>query len=235
MIRIAIAEDNRQDAQRLQNFLARYQQEQGVTLHATVFADGLDLLEQAEQPWDIIFLDIQMTHLDGMKTAQKLRETDPNVVLIFITSMARYAVQGYQVNALDYLIKPVDYTQFTFSMAKALAVLERNQRKYLMLPMGDQRYKVPCNDILYMEVLDHDLHIVTPNQTYVMRGSLNEMERGLEGCHFARCSHSFLVNLGSVVSVGRDTVQVPGHELPISRPKRKQFLQALSDYLGVEL
>ena len=75
----------------------------------TVFADGVDILEDYRAVYDIIFLDVEMKHLDGMTTAERIRQMDADVILIFITNMAQYAIRGYSVGALDYVLKPVPY------------------------------------------------------------------------------------------------------------------------------
>lgn len=233
MIRIAIVEDSASDAALLQKHITRYQKDHASEFSVKVFTDGVDLMDDYVPVWDVIFLDIQMRHSNGMETAERIRRVDTSVVLIFITSLSHYAIQGYQVNALDYILKPINYIQFSMSMWKAEDLLARNARKYLLLPDGDEKVKVATEDILYMEVADHDLKVVTETKTYLMRSSLNEMERSLQGQHFSRCNHCYLVNLRNVQKVGKETVTVPGHSLPMSRAKKSQFLKELSLYLEI--
>lgn len=235
MAEIAVVEDNPQDAALLEQHLSRYREATGTPLSVTLFSDGAALLEPYTPRWDLILLDIQMAQMDGMETARHIRRQDEEVILVFVTSMAQYAVEGYRVNALDYLLKPVTYPQIKLSMDRVMALLRRNERRSILLPQEDRQVKVSVADILYAEVQNHELSVVTLSETYRLRATLNDLERRLEGANFARCNRHYLVNLRNVTSVGRDSVTVGGHELPFSRPMRKPFLQAYAAYLGVEL
>ena len=130
------------------------------------------------------------------------------------------------------MLKPITYAQFSMKLKKALVLLKKKEEKYLLLPVDERKERVSTNDILFIEVKNHNLHIVSRNKTYVMRCSMQQMERELAECHFVRCSNSYLVNLKNVTGVRKETVMAGEYELPVSRPKKKQFLKALSDYLG---
>ena len=109
MIRVAIVEDDAEVQGVLQEYVRRYTRQYGTEFEVTVFADGVDILEDYRAVYDIIFLDVEMKHLDGMTTAERIRQMDADVILIFITNMAQYAIRGYSVGALDYVLKPVPY------------------------------------------------------------------------------------------------------------------------------
>lgn len=235
MLRIAIAEDEPACAKQLQDFIDRYAGERGLEAAATWFSDGLELVEQYAPVWDILFLDIQMAHLNGMETARRIRRQDPDVTLVFITNLARYAIQGYEVDASDFILKPLEYDRFRVRMDKLTARLARKQGAFVVLPLAEQKIRVAVEDILYAEVVDHDLQVVTAKQRYLMRCSLQEMERMVEGHGFSRCNRCYLVNLRRVTGVEKDAVRVGKYSLPISRPRKKQFLRELSDCLGAEL
>mgnify|MGYP000060856764 FL=1 len=112
MIRVAIVEDDAEVQGVLQEYVRRYTRQYGTEFEVTVFADGVDILEDYRAVYDIIFLDVEMKHLDGMTTAERIRQMDADVILIFITNMAQYAIRGYSVGALDYVLKPVPYFAF---------------------------------------------------------------------------------------------------------------------------
>ena len=120
MAKIAVVEDNAAVRQELCGFIAQYAQESGQLLEVTPFADGSQIVEPYRPGFDIIFLDIEMPTLGGMPTAERIRLLDPDVVLIFVTNMAQYAIRGYEVDALDFVLKPVSYYQFSTKLDRAL-------------------------------------------------------------------------------------------------------------------
>ena len=127
MAQIAVVEDN--DAMRAQlcGFIAQYAQESGHQLDVTAFSDGAQLVEPYRPGFDIIFLDIEMPTLGGMPTAERIRRQDPDVVLVFVTNMAQYAIRGYEVDALDFVLKPVSYYQFSTKLERALQRIRRRR------------------------------------------------------------------------------------------------------------
>ena len=128
MVRIAIVEDEKEYQDILLSYIERYQTEYFADLTTTVYADGMDLVDEYHGGYDILLMDIKMKHLDGMKAARKIRSIDQAVVIIFITTMAQYAVAGYEVDALDFVLKPVDYARFEPKLTKAIGLVEK-QRK----------------------------------------------------------------------------------------------------------
>ena len=116
MIRIAIVEDDRHDREALKKCLNRYEKENQMKFSVTEFQDGEDIVTDYTASYDLIILDIEMAFLNGMKAAEKIRELDTNVIIIFITNMPQYAIQGYKVNALDYILKPISYLSIQSSI-----------------------------------------------------------------------------------------------------------------------
>lgn len=115
MIRVAIVEDEAKIREQLMGYVQRYTRQYGTAFEVKTFADGLEILEDYRPAYDLILLDIEMKHMDGMETARRIRELDPEVMLVFITNMAQYAIKGYAVGALDYVLKPVPYFAFRSS------------------------------------------------------------------------------------------------------------------------
>ena len=232
MISIAVVDDEQAFSDSLSRMIRQYAKENGLEVEITCFQDGMDIADDFKARWDIIFLDIQMKLLDGLATARRIRTCDRDVVLIFITTMAQYAINGYEVDAFDYILKPLSYPQFEIRMNKAVREVEKKKvHTFVHLKKYSDIIRVSTDDILYIEVMGHTLRYVTDGETYEKRATIGEAEKELEGLPFARCSLSYLVNLKRIDRVGKDSVFTGGKELPISRNRKKEFLQAFSDYL----
>lgn len=232
MIKIAVVEDDNGCAQRLCSFLERYGREKNEKLEVVHFSNGAELVRDYRPIWDVLLLDIEMPEMDGMMVARRVREVDGEVVIIFITNMGQYAIRGYEVDALDFLLKPVGYFPFSMKLDKALRYARSRQDTTLILSQEDGLRRVAARDICYVEVSLHRIHVHTLNGVISAPGSLAEIESQLAGEPFVRCNKGYLVNLRHVNLVRGDTVLVAGEDLLISRRKRKEFLQAVTDYYG---
>ena len=232
MAKIAVVEDNDAVRAELCGFIAQYAQESGSQLDVTPFSDGAQVVEPYRPGFDIIFLDIEMPTLGGMPTAERIRLLDPDVVLIFVTNMAQYAVRGYEVDALDFVLKPVNYYQFSTKLARALQRIQRRRGGQITLQTPGGAQQLDTDDILYLETRDRLLHYHTADKVWSVRGSLLKSEKELEPYHFARCNQCYLVNLRHVKGVQDDLVQVGEERLEISRRQRAAFLAAVASYVG---
>ena len=157
MLRVAVAEDNPKDRERLLSFLKKYGEEKDVQIEVAEYTDGSELLDQYRPCYDVIFLDVEMPQMDGMKAAEKIRETDEEVILIFITNMAKYAIRGYEVQALDYVLKPVKYEAFTVKMDKVKRLAEKKKDKSISIKT--LRHPIPQLDSRqYRRIADSRTH-----------------------------------------------------------------------------
>ena len=227
MIRIALVEDEAEVRAQLQGYVQRHTRQYGTEFEVTEFADGMELLDDYRPVYDILFLDVEMKHLDGMETARRVRELDKDVIIVFITNMAQYAIGGYAVGALDYVLKPVPY--FAFSQQ-----LRRRARHYLALPVEGGMRRLDSSLIYYLESEGHRVHFYTEEGDFVAAGTLKAFEEKLAERPFARCNGGYRVNLAQVKGVQQGMVQVGPYELQVSRPRRKAFLAALADHIGGE-
>ena len=232
MIRVAIVEDEAEIREQLMGYVQRYTRQYGTAFEVKTFADGLEILEDYRPAYDLILLDIEMKHLDGMETARRIRELDPDVMLVFITNMAQYAIKGYAVGALDYVLKPVPYFAFSQQLQKVEEQLRRRTRHYLAVPVEGGLRRLDTARIYYIESEGHRVHFYTEEGDFAAPGALKALEEKLADRPFARCNSGYLVNLAQVQAVQQNTVEVGPYELQVSRPKRKSFLAALTDYIG---
>lgn len=232
MAKIAVVEDNTAVREELCGFIAKYAQESGRKLDVTPFADGSQIVEPYRPGFDIIFLDIEMPTLGGMPTAERIRMQDPDVILIFVTNMAQYAIRGYEVDAMDFVLKPVSYYQFSTKLERALQRIRRRRGGQIALQVGGGVQLLDTDDILYLETRERLLHYHTADNTWSVRGSLLKAEKELAPYHFARCNQCYLVNLRHVRGVQDDIVQVGEERLEISRRQRTSFLAAVAAYVG---
>lgn len=232
MITIAVVEDSPKAMEQMKQFLERYRQEHSLDFQASFYPDSVAFLEQYRPQYDIIFLDVVMPGIDGMETARRIRAQDADVILVFVTRMAQLALKGYEVQAMDFLVKPLNYDAFELRMGLLLERLPRQRPKSLLISTRDGKWRIVIDRLIYVEVIKHKLFYHTEDGTFETGGTMKEAEEQLEGCAFSRCDNSLLVNLRFVTWVGQNELTAGGCRLKISRPRRKLFLQELSDYVG---
>ena len=229
---IAVVEDTLETRNQIVSFIERFEQEANESFLVHIFQDGDEIIDEYVPKYDIIFLDIEMKRLDGMKTAEKIRALDKDVILIFITNMSNYAVKGYQVDALSFLLKPLPYFAFSVELKKSVERLKNKKQNFVIIPTQKGIEKVNTSDILYIESIKHQLVFVTKDKTYTMVGTLKDMEKKLKVHHFFRSNSCYLVNLATVTGVEENNLRINEHELRISRPRKKDLMKALTDYIG---
>lgn len=232
MIQIAIVEDDHNYAQSLQKYIARYEEESGRHFQVTRFEDGEDIVENYSGSYDIILMDIEMRFMDGMTAAAEIRKRDSQVVIIFITNMPQYAMKGYAVEALDYVLKPINYYAFSQRLDRALSRMDHRKKKYLNIISRNGIRKIDVSDIYYIEVQDHDLCFHTKNGNINQRGTMKEMEEKLEKELFFRCNKCYLINLEYVTGFDGSNVLIENEEVQVSRARKKELMDALNDYMN---
>ena len=231
-MRILICDDDLSITQSLSQIIKTYFNKKKVNnLDIITFNDGDSLLSDKSQK-DIVFLDVEMPGLNGIETAKELRHMDSNVVIMFITNMAQYAIHGYEVEAVDYVLKPLSYADFEMKVQKALRYIARNEDANVKLCTKDGMVHLAVSDIYYIEVRSHYLIYHTTREEYMVRGVMKETEEQFAKYHFARCSHGYLINLKYVQSVNGNIVTVAGEEITLSRSKKNNFMEAFARYIG---
>ncbi len=232
VVNIAVVEDEENYRNTLTEYIRRFQEEEGIRCPMHVFKNGMEFLVDFKPVYDVVFMDIEMPVISGLETAKHMRETDKEVSLIFVTRMGQYAINGYEVGALDFILKPVGYYNFSLKLKKAIAA-SRRTGKCISVGNGENVRKVNLGEVLYIEVLNHELVYHTAGGNISARGSLSEREKALEGDNFSRCNNCYLVNMNKIAEIRGVTLLLEnGEELAISRSRKAAFQEKFIEFLG---
>lgn len=233
MPNIALVEDEPEAADVLASFIARYAGEKGLELTVTRFGNAMDF-EMTHQHFDLVFMDIQMPGINGMEAAQLMRTYDSETPIIFVTNLAQYAVRGYSVDALDFVVKPVEYHDFAMRLDRAVRIMTRNARSTIALPTEDGVAVVAHSDLLFVDMLKHDVcYHLADGRVLRERGTMRATAQRLGEDEFVKVSSGCLVNMGCVTRIGAESVTVAdGTELFFSRSQKKAALERLANFVG---
>ena len=177
-------------------------------------------------------MDIDMPGRNGIEASRALRERNQSIVLLFVTNLAQYAIAGYEVDALDYILKPINYFSFKLKIQKALETVRRVQGTLLTIASDHGQQLVRDSEIFYIEVQGHNLIYHTLHGDLTATGTLKQIEAQLKPSGFYRCNYCYLVNLRHVGFLDGSEVTVGQYKLQISRNRRKEFLQQLTQFYG---
>lgn len=235
MIRVGIAEDESSCMQELITSLHRYEKENGVNFDIKSFRGAMALLEDYRPVYDILFLDIEMPFLDGLSAAQKIYDIDKHVMIVFVTRIAKYAVQSYDVQAADYILKPLHYPTFSMKLARILRRIHCSEKKFVILQGKSFVRRLATDEICYIEVMDHWLTYYTVSEQLVVKGTMHNCIQELDSETFVRINNCYLINLGFFQGIRGDIAYVNGQPLKISRNRRREFLETVLRYQRGEL
>lgn len=235
MLRVAIVEDAPRELALLQKHLQNYADERGLTFEFAAFGDATAFLDRYRANYDIVFMDIELPGMDGMEAAHRLRAMDRQVALIFVTNMAQFAVKGYEVDALDYIVKPVKYGSLRVKLDRAVARC-RAAAEAITITQQSGTLRLLLRELLYIEVNGHRLTYHTEQGVFEGSGSLQEAEDKLRPKGFLRCNKCYLVNQRQVRGMQGNLLQLSnGETLQISRLRKKSLLEEMADSMGNDI
>lgn len=230
-MRIAIVDDEQTMREQLAEYIERFAGERKLPLEVCSLPSGDALLNGTDRSFDIIIFDIDMPGTSGLDSARRIRETDEKVVILFVTNIAQYAINGYEVDAVDYVIKPVGYYDFAMKFQKAVRRAERNRGTQLVIDTVNGPAVLNTDDVLYVEVMGHYVIYHTAGGEFRVRASMKEHEDALRAYHFARCHKSYLINLKQLKAVNGSEVVAGEYSVPLGRAYKDSLLNEYMKYL----
>jgi len=233
-IKLAIVEDNHGESKYLHDLIGEYCLINNISSEVATFSSAEDFFASWPIELDILFLDIMLDEINGIEIATKVRKSNERVMITFTTSNPQFSLSGYAVDALDYLIKPVSKELLFRTLDKAIHRLDISRHNYFTVNNNDGFFVINTMDIHYIELLNRKLIIHTKSGPVTCLRTLQYMEVQLPDTFF-RCHNTFLVNLQAVESVQGPDIVVAGNTIPISKHRRKDFIRALTNFVGDKL
>lgn len=230
MLLVSIVDSNGKDVHQLHSVLEDYFNRINTSYVEQVFKTGVEFIQSAQNS-DIVFMDMQLDKLDGLETARIMRKLGSQAQLIYTAKSAERAICGYEVDALDFLLKPVSANAVSFALDKAMKRLESATSTSLALKLPNGMASISSNDITYVEVFDHNLVFHTVRGEFNVRGRLSKVYEMLDPERFILCNRSFLVNLRYVSGIWSDHVLVGNTKITVSKSHRKEIVSRFSAYL----
>ena len=239
-IRIAILEDDTREAEETCTMLARFFRNSIYAYSVETYSSSAEFLSLPFVKYDLLFLDILLDgeEINGVDVANKIREQNPLITLVFLTKSIHFAVDGYKVNAVDYIVKPLVYEEFLLKMHKIIDIMSHVIDKDILLKSVDGVARLKESDIVYVEVIKHYLHFhCKDGRVIIARGTIKDYADELS-TRFARCGNSFIVNLSYVAKIGKTDVFVSYGDdrletVPLTKSFRDSFLLTFTEYCGV--
>lgn len=232
MLHIAICDDELEFVYHLRKMIEQYANETGEEVRISTYNDGVELIESYDTTIDLIFLDIQMEDLDGLKAAEQIRQMDEKVGIIFLTSLKQYALEGYKYQAINYIVKPLKYIRLKVELNHWKEKYKK-KNPYIVVRNDSGSFKVELSTLHYAETYKRNVLLHTGEKNIICYKNMKELEKELEQYGFFRCHTGFLVNMAFVKQVEKLEVElISGEVIYVSKPKKKEFMIALAGYWG---
>lgn len=233
MIKIAICDDEITMVNLIKQKLSLRLEQLGREFTISCYTEAAELLNILDD-FDLLYLDIQMPEQDGMELAKKIRKRNRECIIIFVTAFDKYVFDSFEVGALDYLCKPIDDTKFCKALDRAMNRIEERSGKSLFIQTMSWCKSVRLSTIYYCEVINRKIYLHTDKGVVDYYGKIEELEKQLD-YRFVRCHRSYLLNLDYLYEYADDQIQLQnGEKIPVSRLRRREFMQAMMEYMKKE-
>ena len=234
-MRIAIIEDEKSHSELLCSYIKEWGDENGMTFHIEQYksAEQFLFVFDGNQDFDVLFIDIQMPGMNGVEMAKKIRSKNHNMILIFTTGIADYMQEGYEVEAMHYLLKPLDKNKVYACMEKAAHRKETDT--FLLVHTVDETIRIPIKDINYVEARGHGCIVGRQGQDLLaVKESMTWMEGMLVQSGFVKCHRSYLARIGNICKIDKTDIYFDdGSSVPVSRRMYRQVNQEFIKYFTV--
>ena len=233
MITAAIVDDDPNILETIQAAQITDTQKRRIPVQLSVCASGSEFLTLPQEKWDLVLMDVEMPGQNGIETARQLRRINDRAAIIFITNYIQYALEGYEVQAFRYLLKPIDAAQFEQVVGTALDEIHHRQTAYLQLKGRSEIIRLAIDELIYAETERGHLLLHTPGKVLECYSTMEKLEQELKQEAFFRCHSSFLVALEAVRQIEKqDVVLKDGTRVPVSKNRKKGMKQALTNFWG---
>ncbi|VYU64693.1 response regulator [Clostridium tertium] len=229
MIKVAICDDDKNIVNDIKRYIESYN---GASFEISLFNSGEDLIENKDK-FNVIFLDIDMDGIDGIKAAKKIREYDKAVKIIYVTSYTDYLNIAFSVHAFGYLNKPISEEQIHSQISEAISYFKEEEvQEKLEFVTTDGIVRLAPKEIYYFEYIDRKVVIKTKDYSYSLKGRITAIAKDMAKYDFVMPHQSFTVNLFHVKSIkGYDIFMMDGSLIPLSQKKSTEFRDKFNMYL----
>lgn len=232
-IEIAICEDDKAQIEYMRSLINDWADKNRVDCHVDAYISAEQFLFSFDKdfPYHLYILDIQMGGINGMELAKKIRQKDAHAVLVFLTGLRDYALEGYEVEAFRYLIKPVKEEEFYEIMTQIAKNLEQKEHAYFILDRGGELIKIPYTDIWYIESQGHYVELSYSGGKLQWKASIGSLQGEFEENGFVMTRRGVLVNINCIDRVTKtECILDNGESISISRSRYSQVNEAFIEY-----
>lgn len=236
MISIAVCDDEEKIRIQLNQYINEYINKNNLILHQATYENGERLLDNDLSNIDILFLDIQLGGMNGLDIARQIRKSNKEILIVFITNYAQYAIEGYEVKAFHFLKKPIIHERFQEVMNDAVSKISQMKSDFIVVRSVSEVHRILIRDIMYCETYKgHVLVHLKNNEVIEIYSSMGMMEKLLSEKNFYRCHTAFLINFYYVKRLlQKDIIMEDNTMIPISKHRKKSMFNAITNYWGDE-